>query len=264
MEYKIGEVSKIINISKEMIRYYEKKGVLTPSRVNDNNYRTYSTMDIFLLMEIVRYQALDYNMNQINDLLSDHYMNKYFTYLDDYYNQLQDEITQKTILSRRVKELSERAKSSYLNIGNYWIKEIPEHDLFYMLEAHGDDYGKMELNEESKKILFYERYMPYFESTVIFEKEKETWWYAIQHDYTRKLLPDLIFEKKLEKQYCLCTMIDMGEIGEFNRKLLDPVYQYIQDKGYIINGDPRGMIVCRGYENHKFQRIIEIQIPIQI
>lgn len=29
MEYKIGEVSKILNISKEMIRYYEKKGALT-------------------------------------------------------------------------------------------------------------------------------------------------------------------------------------------------------------------------------------------
>lgn len=32
MEYKIGEVSKILNISKEMIRYYEKQGILKPSR----------------------------------------------------------------------------------------------------------------------------------------------------------------------------------------------------------------------------------------
>ena len=27
MEYKIGEVSKILNISKEMIRYYDKQGI---------------------------------------------------------------------------------------------------------------------------------------------------------------------------------------------------------------------------------------------
>ena len=56
MEYKIGEVSKILNISKEMIRYYEKQGILKPSRKEDNNYRTYSVMDVFLLMEIIRYQ----------------------------------------------------------------------------------------------------------------------------------------------------------------------------------------------------------------
>ena len=37
MEYKIGEVSKILNISKEMIRYYEKQGILKPSRKEDNN-----------------------------------------------------------------------------------------------------------------------------------------------------------------------------------------------------------------------------------
>ena len=49
MEYKIGEVSKILNISKEMIRYYEKQGILKPSRKEDNNYRTYSVMDVFLL-----------------------------------------------------------------------------------------------------------------------------------------------------------------------------------------------------------------------
>ena len=42
MEYKIGEVSKILNISKEMIRYYEKQGILKPSRKEDNNYRTFS------------------------------------------------------------------------------------------------------------------------------------------------------------------------------------------------------------------------------
>lgn len=47
MEYKIGEVSKILNISKEMIRYYEKQGILKPSRKEDNNYRTYSVMDVF-------------------------------------------------------------------------------------------------------------------------------------------------------------------------------------------------------------------------
>lgn len=52
MEYKIGEVSKILNISKEMIRYYEKQGILKPSRKEDNNYRTYSVMDVFLLMEL--------------------------------------------------------------------------------------------------------------------------------------------------------------------------------------------------------------------
>ena len=59
MEYKNSEVSKILNISKEMIRYYEKQGILKPSRKEDNNYRTYSVMDV-LLMEIIRYQSIHF------------------------------------------------------------------------------------------------------------------------------------------------------------------------------------------------------------
>lgn len=35
MNYKIGEVSKMFNISKEMLRYYEKKGVLHPKRIDE-------------------------------------------------------------------------------------------------------------------------------------------------------------------------------------------------------------------------------------
>lgn len=32
MEYNIKEVSNILNISREMIRYYEKKGMISPKR----------------------------------------------------------------------------------------------------------------------------------------------------------------------------------------------------------------------------------------
>ena len=68
MEYKIGEVSKILNISKEMIRYYEKQGILKPSRKEDNNYRTYSVMDLFLLKEIILYQSIQIRIKDITEL----------------------------------------------------------------------------------------------------------------------------------------------------------------------------------------------------
>ena len=58
-------------------------------------------------------------------------------------------------------------------------------------------------------------------------------------------------------------MIDMSEIGCFNRKLLDPVLKYVEDHHMIIDGQIRGIIVCRGYQNDKYQRIMEIQVPIK-
>ncbi|EMY5617395.1 MerR family DNA-binding transcriptional regulator, partial [Providencia stuartii] len=39
---KIGEVSKLFNIPRETIRFYEKEGLIVPPNRNDNNYRSYS------------------------------------------------------------------------------------------------------------------------------------------------------------------------------------------------------------------------------
>ena len=58
-------------------------------------------------------------------------------------------------------------------------------------------------------------------------------------------------------------MIDMGDIGCFNRNQLENILNEIKDE-YQIVGTPRGIIVGRGYEGENFQRIMEIQIPIAL
>ena len=99
MEYKIGEVSKILNISKEMIRYYEKQGILKPSRKEDNNYRTYSVMDVFLLMEIIRYQSIHFGIKDISELLNEHYLENYAQHLYQYYQEIDQDIIKKISLN---------------------------------------------------------------------------------------------------------------------------------------------------------------------
>ena len=43
MRYKIGDVAKILGISTDLIRYYEKKGVVSPEKGQHNSYRYYDT-----------------------------------------------------------------------------------------------------------------------------------------------------------------------------------------------------------------------------
>ena len=105
--------------------------------------------------------------------------------------------------------------------------------------------------------------MVYVESMVLFEKEKETWWYGMEERYIESLQLSFKDEKYLKKQLCLCTMIDMGEIGCFNRNQLENILNEIKDE-YQIVGTPSGIIVGRGYEGENFQRIMEIQIPIAL
>ena len=40
-----------------MIRYYEKHGVISPRRNDENNYRSYSIFDIFMLLDTLQYRS---------------------------------------------------------------------------------------------------------------------------------------------------------------------------------------------------------------
>ncbi|MBR3375918.1 MAG: MerR family transcriptional regulator, partial [Firmicutes bacterium] len=45
MQYKIGDVARILGISTDLLRYYEKKGVVTPTKDKQNDYRYYDAWD---------------------------------------------------------------------------------------------------------------------------------------------------------------------------------------------------------------------------
>ena len=212
MEYKIGEVSKILNISKEMIRYYEKQGILKPSRKEDNNYRTYSVMDVFLLMEIIRYQSIHFGIKDISELLNEHYLENYAQHLYQYYQEIDQDIIKKILLKERVKELAERIETCKFNLGKYWVKNVPAYQLVFLTNGKGDDYDKLQISIENRNLLFSKERMVYVESMVLFEKGKETWWYGMEERYIESLQLSFKDEKYLKKQLCLCTMIDMGAV----------------------------------------------------
>lgn len=65
---KINDVEQILGITKANIRFYEKEGLLTPSRT-ENGYRDYSDSDIARLKEIVIYRKLGIPVQQIADIL---------------------------------------------------------------------------------------------------------------------------------------------------------------------------------------------------
>lgn len=69
MTYRIGEVSKLLGLPVETIRYYEKEQIIAPKRQENSDYRTYETWDIFFLMECMRYRSFDISLKDISKML---------------------------------------------------------------------------------------------------------------------------------------------------------------------------------------------------
>lgn len=69
-EYLIGDVSRIVGMSRDALRFYEKKGVIR-SRKKENGYRYFSEDDIYRLMCIVYRRKMNDSLEEIRDFVKE-------------------------------------------------------------------------------------------------------------------------------------------------------------------------------------------------
>lgn len=67
----INELERLTGITKQNIRFYEKKGLLHPARNSENNYREYTQEDLTRLKAIKLLRKLDLPIEDIRRLLQD-------------------------------------------------------------------------------------------------------------------------------------------------------------------------------------------------
>lgn len=63
--YSIGQVAAFLGISKDQLRYYEKKNVFAPSQNKENLYREYRPEDIDRILMVDFYRSLDLDFKSI-------------------------------------------------------------------------------------------------------------------------------------------------------------------------------------------------------
>ena len=67
--FSIGEISEILNIPASTLRFWEEKGLFHIPK-KENNYRSYSSMDLVQIAEIMFYRNLGMPVKRINDFLT--------------------------------------------------------------------------------------------------------------------------------------------------------------------------------------------------
>lgn len=68
MKISIGTLSRAFNLSDEALRFYEKKGLLKPSRENGTGYRTFERADIQRVSNIRRLKNQNFSLEEIRDV----------------------------------------------------------------------------------------------------------------------------------------------------------------------------------------------------
>lgn len=89
--YKIGEISKIYDIGRDSLMYYEELGILKPYR-DLNGYRMYNISDIWKLNLIKELRSLDFSMKKIKEYLDDRTIKSTNRILEEEINLIDEKI----------------------------------------------------------------------------------------------------------------------------------------------------------------------------
>lgn len=267
MKYKIGDVARILGISADLLRYYEKKGVVTPYKDAHNDYRYYDAWDINLLMDCVWFKNFGFSIEQIADMVripSAEELDDIFLYKED---ELRSTIRRCQLLLRRSEE--HRAQLALLPalLGKCEISDSPR--LLRYINRVGDQYPTGEgLDSFARQWL---RAMPFnhrcFE---ISQKGLENglddtrWGFSLGEDYVRELeFPMDPPMESIESQRSIHTVFRSRGKGNFSPQHLDYALDWARREHYTIDGPARGLLVASLLEGDELCGYFECWIPIK-
>lgn len=94
--YSTGQFAKLAGVTIRTIRYYDKIGLLKPSKILDNGYRQYCNQDLITLQKILSLKELGFSLEEIYPLL-----------IEDNKASFQESLKlQSTLIDQKIKHLN--------------------------------------------------------------------------------------------------------------------------------------------------------------
>lgn len=264
--YKIGEISEMYDMSRDSLMYYEKLGLITPTRDN-NDYRLYSISDIWRLNLIKELKNLGFSIKTIKEYLDNRDLDSTNKLLNDGINLLDDQILkllkQKENMRKRMESIQKTKKNINLNtielsyqkrrkglLLNGQIKRDEEFDL--LIQKLQKDYnnkfgifGNHNLGALFNESSLREGITTDFNGVFCLVKDDE-------QDY------NIVFE---EGYYV--TLTYSGDY-RYNQKHIKSMLDFIEENKLIVTGSPMEIYKIDIHETeNKKEFITQIQIPIK-
>lgn len=268
--FKIGEFSKLTQVSIRMLRYYDETGLLKPAEIDKfTNYRLYAVNQIPVLNQIIFLRDLGFNVSEIaaalnhwdDDFITDQLENKRLEIENAIKNE-QDKLSKIEMAKKDIKR--EKITINY----NVAIKSIPSYQVLSLRRTVPDYYAEGQLWKEMSA--FIDKYnIPVSSNT-----------FTIYHDADYK-------EKNVDMELCMpvdqmgentdgvvyrntesvpimaCTMV-YGTFENIAGAFL-AFANWLQEHNQYKMGEHSRQIVHRGPWNEEIpdNYLTEIQVPLE-
>lgn len=260
MLYKIGEVEKILGITRVTTRFFEKKGIIKSERDNRNNYRYYKAKDINKLFVYKIYRKLGFNLEEATGLVSGNSIGSLKVNIRLQKEAVDVKKCELERIERRLKYLEEtfeKIPEAYNNILTVMMPNIifvknQEKEIFIFNEDVTDN----------TRICFnsLEACLPMFKAKYGNSKEEISYGYGILLDINSEEYISEIGEK-IDRLECLYSIIIRESETSIEDCIGKLVEEYLSANNIKLTGDIWGHIFHEEKKDNKIYWYFEVWIP---
>ena len=269
MKYKIGDVARMLGISTDLLRYYEKKGIVHPQKDARNDYRYYEPWDINFLIDCLWFKNFNFSIEEIAHIVSESGFDELSATLEDKEEELEKALRRQQLLLERLRLHRLEMKRGREMLGKCDV--VMSRDTICFMNRHNfayvDDPALTGLNQA------WLRYMPFVRRC--FEIRLQdlpggegegnfSWGMSLNPKYAREF-PVLCQPpvKFLPAKLCAHTVFKSSGKNAFSPRHLEPLMEYAAENGYRVCDHAYGNLLCSVLEEEGQTGYFEVWIPVE-
>lgn len=267
MRYKIGDVAKILGISPDLLRYYEKKGVVKPVKDKHNDYRYYEPWDINFLIDCIWYKNFGFGLDQVAKIVSKSSYEDIISTMEEKETEIEETIRRQELVLRRAREYLQSVRTVKEHYGKcdlVWAPEIVR----YLNRFNYAFDNSPELQRLSHQ---WVQYMPLchrcFEidmKDLLNKTDNFAWGLCLSGEYVEELQvpvePPVV---RLPSQPSVHSVFKSSGKNAFSPRHLKFLMDYVRANKLTVTGNARGNLICSVLEDEKLTGYFEVWLPIE-
>ena len=259
-EYSIGKVAKLLGLSIEGIRSYERAGIISSRRTDENSYRKYSYLDITSLVRARMYRAFGFSLSETELLTNQHEIDDILTALHCREEKIRMEIVLQKAKLSLLEELTEKIEEIENMTGDIELCKSPSS---YRMEFSKN--GEIDYTEET--VANFRRFVDCLPFSRISSRYSEVNVYgglAIDADFASLCGLETSGGKiqYLPSQLCLKLVISEEENGFADSSRLEPLYEFADYHRFHLSKDLIGYTILGISKSKAYRRYREIYAPV--
>ena len=260
--FRIGDVSRMVGIAPETIRYYERKNVLRPSKNDGNGYRMYSMEDVCTLTKIRCFMKYGFSIEEAERLVHsvDAQSASYSMFRME--DMLQKKIDEQLKLYQSLQKRVYYLQSVMNQQGNYSVIDMPAFHVLHTYDQNGLD--------ETKPIAYWYNHQEFVYPCTFFEPAT-----FLTGSSGKIRMGMMVFDSDAEMNHfdmtgsvrywsgaCIYTSAVFTQNG-IHADACRIIGKYLEQEQLLINGDILSRTVATGRNNDVDLFYVELYIPVK-